>query len=655
MGLLVWCGFFFSSRRRHTRCETVTGVQTCALPIYRPQPGDHRRAVPDGTVHRGCDGARGQRARGVRSRARGAGDRQALRLGVLRDARHSHAGEDRGLVARGVHGTCVAADALDRGPRDRARLVARRLPEHVAPPLPPERPHRHRAAGARLARLRDRVARGGARRRRRRRRGAARDGTGTRAARGCRAGYLWDRVRRADAGAQASRCRPDMAIPDRLSRELDALPDQPGVYLWKNAVGEILYVGKAKSLRARVPSYFGPEADSTPERAALVGHIADLETIIVPSEAQALLLENNLIKEHKPRFNIRLTDDKSYPRVAVTVTEPFPRVLVVRRVNIPGARYFGPYTDVATLRQTLKIVRRIFTVRSCHWDLPRDAPPRPCLDYHIERCKAPCVGYQSEADYRRMIDDVLVFLEGKTVDVRQRLRERMLEASRGLDFERAAQLRDALQWLDQLEQPQTVELVGGGDADAVGLARDGDDACGVVLRVREGRLIARDYRFLENAEHAAEGAVLAAFLVRCCLPLEARARHALLPFAPDDLDALQQVAPDVEWHVPQRGTNAKLAELADQNARHLLDSLKIESFDIDERSADPVFALGRDLGLAAVPRSFVCIDISTNQGRDTVGSLVWFEAGRPKKAEYRRFRIRGAPQDDFAAVHEVVT
>ncbi|HEX4574236.1 MAG TPA: excinuclease ABC subunit UvrC [Gemmatimonadales bacterium] len=446
-----------------------------------------------------------------------------------------------------------------------------------------------------------------------------------------------------------------MAIPDRLARKLDALPDKPGVYLWKNDAGEILYVGKAKSLRARVPSYFAADAQDTPERAALAAQIAGLETIIVPSEAQALLLENNLIKEHKPRFNIRLTDDKSYPRIAVTLAEPFPRVLVVRRVNIPGARYFGPYTDVATLRQTLKIIRRIFTVRSCHWDLPREAPGRPCLDYHIERCKAPCVGYQAEADYRRMIDDVVVFLEGKTVDVRQRLRERMHEASRATDFERAAQLRDALRWLDQLEQPSTVEVVGGGDADAVGCARDGDDACGVVLRVRDGKLIARDHWFLEHAEYATEGAVLAAFLVRCYLPLEERARRVLLPFPPEELEALAELAPAVEWHVPQRGTKAKLAELADQNARYLLDGLKIESFDIDERSADPVFALGRDLGLAAVPRSFVCIDISTNQGRDTVGSLVWFEAGRPKKAEYRRFRITGAPQDDFAAVNEVVS
>ena len=446
-----------------------------------------------------------------------------------------------------------------------------------------------------------------------------------------------------------------MEVRDLITRKLQALPDKPGVYLWRSAAGEILYVGKAKSLRSRVPSYFGPEAESTPERSALVRQIADLETIIVPNEAQALLLENNLIKEHKPRFNIRLTDDKSYPRIAVTLGEPFPRVLVVRRVNITGARYFGPYTDVAILRQTLQIVRRIFTVRSCHWDLPREAPDRPCLDFHIERCRAPCVGQQSREDYRRMIDDVLLFLEGKTVDVRTRLRDRMQEAAQRLEFERAAQLRNALKWLDQLERPQTVELVGGGDADAIGLARDGDDACGVILRVRDGRLIARDHRFLENVEREREGAVLSAFLVRCYLPLEARVRRVLLPFAPEDLEPLALLAPDAEWHVPQRGTYARLAELADQNARHLLDSLKIESFDIDERAADPVFALGRDLGLAAVPRSFVCIDISTNQGRDTVGSLVWFEAGRPKKAEYRRFRIKGAPQDDFAAVHEVVT
>lgn len=446
-----------------------------------------------------------------------------------------------------------------------------------------------------------------------------------------------------------------MEVPARIARQLATLPERPGVYLWKDDAGRVLYVGKAKSLRARVPAYFGPDGPDTPERGALQRQIADLETIIVRTEAEALLLENNLIKEHQPRFNIRLRDDKSYPQIVVTLGEPFPRVLVVRRATIPGARYFGPYTDVRTLRQTLSVIRRIFTVRSCHWALPGEAPERPCLDYHIERCRAPCVKLQSAEDYRRMIDDVLLFLEGKTTRVRSRLRERMLTASERLDFERAARLRDALRWLDQVEAPQTIEMVGGGDADAIGLARDGDDACGVVLRVRDGRLVAREHRFFEQAGREPEEALLTAFLVRYYLPLEQRANRVVLPFPPDELDALRQLAPAVEWWVPQRGSNAKLVALADQNARHLLDSLMIEAFDIEERAADPVFALGRDLGLAAVPRALVCVDISTSQGRDTVGAVVWFEGGRPKKSEYRRFRIRGPDQqDDFAAIREVV-
>lgn len=447
-----------------------------------------------------------------------------------------------------------------------------------------------------------------------------------------------------------------MAIPPELVRTLATLPDRPGVYLWKDAEGGILYVGKAKSLRSRVRSYFGPDHEDVAKHEALVRQIAAVETIVVPTEAEALLLENNLIKAHSPRFNVLLRDDKSYPQIAVTMGEPFPRILVVRRVTIPGARYYGPYTDVGTLRQTLQIIRRLFTVRSCNWKLPEERPDRPCLDYHIERCKAPCVNYQSQEDYRRMIDDVLLFLEGKTVDVRTRLRERMNDASRVQDYERAAQLRDAIRWLEQIDRPQAVEQVAGGDADAIGFARDGDDACGVILRVREGRVVAREHRFLEHAEGETEAAVLSAFLVRYYLPLEQRAHRVLLPFGPDDFEALRSLSPDVEWLTPHRGANARVVAVAEQNARHLLDSLMIESFDIEERAADPVYALGRDLGLAAVPRSFICVDISTNQGRDTVGSLVWFESGRPKKSEYRRYKIKGpAQQDDFAAIHEVVT
>jgi excinuclease ABC subunit C len=446
------------------------------------------------------------------------------------------------------------------------------------------------------------------------------------------------------------------ALSDQLQRKLDTLPEGPGVYLWRDARGDVLYVGKAKRLRSRVRSYFATDFLVSARNQLLQRLIADVETIVVPSEAQSLILENNLIKEYRPRFNVRLKDDKSYPSIAVTVGEPFPRVLVTRRRNIPGARYFGPYTDVGQLRRTLAIIRRLYTVRSCHDSLPEERRERPCLDYHIGRCQAPCVGWQSEQDYRRMVDDVLQFLEGKTGDLRGRVREAMAAASQTENYERAKELRDALRWLEKLEEPVAVEVIGTGDADAIGFARDGDDAAAVLIRVREGRVVGREHRFLEGVEEEDDPAILSAFLVRYYIPAEARARRIVLPFPPGDWDALRELLPESEWIVPQRGTAQRWLELADHNARHLLESLRIESFETEERAEDPVYALGRDLGLSSVPRSLVCIDISHNQGKDTVGSLVWFEAGRPRKSEYRKFKIEGpGQQDDFAAIQEVVT
>jgi excinuclease ABC subunit C len=445
-------------------------------------------------------------------------------------------------------------------------------------------------------------------------------------------------------------------LPDQLQRKLDTLPEGPGVYLWRDARGDVLYVGKAKRLRSRVRSYFATDFPASPRNQLLQRLIADVETIVVPSEAQSLILENNLIKEYRPRFNVRLKDDKSYPSIAVTLGEPFPRVLVTRRRNIPGARYFGPYTDVGQLRRTLAIIRRLYTVRSCHDVLPEERRDRPCLDYHIGRCQAPCMGWQAEADYRRMVEDVVQFLEGKTGDLRTRVREAMLAASQSENYERARELRDALRWLEKLEEPVAVEVIGTGDADAIGFARDGDDAAAVLIRVREGRVVGREHRFLEGVEEEKDPAILSAFLVRYYVPAEDRARRVVLPFPPDDWDALRELLPESEWLVPQRGTAHRWLELADHNARHLLESLRIESFETEERAEDPVYALGRDLGLSSVPRSLVCIDISHNQGKDTVGSLVWFEAGRPRKSEYRKFKIQGlGQQDDFAAIQEVLS
>jgi excinuclease ABC subunit C len=446
------------------------------------------------------------------------------------------------------------------------------------------------------------------------------------------------------------------ALPEQLQRKLDTLPEGPGVYLWRGRDGEVLYVGKAKRLRSRVRSYFASDFPDSPRNRLLQRLITDVETIVVPSEPGSLILENNLIKEYRPRFNVRLKDDKSYPSIAVTLSEPFPRVLVTRRRDIPGARYFGPYTDVGQLRRTLAIIRRLYTVRSCHDRLPEERRERPCLDYYIGRCRAPCMGWHDMPEYQRMVEDVVSFLEGRTQDVRVRVREAMLEASQREDFERARELRDALRWLDRLEEPLSVEVMGTGDADVVGYARDGDDAVGVLMRVREGRVVGREHRFLEGVEEEQDNAVLSAFLVRYYVPAEDRARRAVVPFPPGEWDTIRELLPGTDWSVPQRGTAQRWLALAEQNARHLLESLRIESFETEERAEDPVYALGRDLGLNVVPRSFVCIDISHNQGRDTVGSLVWFEAGRPRKSEYRKFKIQGVgQQDDYAAIQEVLT
>jgi excinuclease ABC subunit C len=445
-------------------------------------------------------------------------------------------------------------------------------------------------------------------------------------------------------------------LPEALQRKLDTLPEGPGVYLWKAKDGEVLYVGKAKRLRSRVRTYFATDFPDSPRNQVLQRLIADVETIVVPSEPGSLILENNLIKEYRPRFNVRLKDDKSYPSIAVTLGEPFPRVLVTRRRDIPGARYFGPYTDVAQLRRTLAIIRRLYTVRSCHDRLPEERRERPCLDYYIGRCRAPCVGWQDMPEYRRMVEDVLNFLEGRTQDVRTRVREAMLEASEREDFERARELRDALRWLDRLEEPLSVEIMGTGDADVIGYARDGDDAVGVLIRVRGGRVVGREHRFLEGVEEEEDSAVLSAFLVRYYVPADDRVRRLVIPFPPSEWETLRELLPGTDWSVPQRGTAQRWLALADQNAMHLLESLRIESFETEERAGDPVYALGRDLGMSTVPRSFICVDISHNQGRDTVGSLVWFEGGRPRKSEYRKFKIQGVgQQDDYAAIQEVLT
>lgn len=444
-------------------------------------------------------------------------------------------------------------------------------------------------------------------------------------------------------------------VPASVQAKVPHLPETPGVYLWKDAEGKVLYVGKAKRLRSRVRSYFTADHTGSVKTQALLRLIEDVDTIVVPDEAHALILENTLIKEHRPRFNIALRDDKTYPYIKVTVAEPFPRVIVTRRWVDDGSRYFGPYTDVGAMRRALNVVNRIFTVRSCHYDLPDDAPERPCLDYHIGRCLAPCVGLQSMVAYRMMIDEVLLFLEGRTAEVIRRVKQRMQNASDAMDYERAAELRDALRHLEQMEEPTVVLRVEGGDQDAVGFARDGDDACVVVLRIRGGKLVARDQRFLENVEGESDGAILAAFLAGPYLITSDRAPELLIPLDFEDRPLLEESLGTTRIRIPQRGPRRELLDLAEQNARHLLEEFKLASSEAEERATNPVYELQRELGLTRVPRSLVCFDISTNHGTDTVASCVWFENGRPRRGEYRKFRIKTVEgADDFASMREVI-
>jgi len=457
-----------------------------------------------------------------------------------------------------------------------------------------------------------------------------------------------------------------MAEDTELKAKLKHLPNRPGVYLMKDASGELLYVGKAKSLRSRVRSYFSSSHDTSLKTREMVRRIADFETIVVGSEAEALILENNLIKENRPRFNINLKDDKTYPYIKVTVQERFPRVLVTRRLERDGARYFGPYTDVRRMRQALEVVKKLYTVRSCHYDLPNEVPARPCLDYHIGRCRAPCVAFQPEEEYQGMIEEILDILSGHTRRAAERIREQMHEAAAAMDFERAAELRDALSSLEALEARQTVVSVEGGDRDVVGLARDGSDACGVVMRIREGKLLGREAQFLTDLDGEEDEAVLATFATRHYTVRSATEGEELPPevFFPLDfedrpvLEALlrERAGHAVRTHVPRRGEKARVVELAEQNARHLLEEWKLLGNAATQRAPDALYELQEVLELSSVPRVVVCFDISHTQGTETVASAVVFENGEPAKGEYRKFRIQGEwGNDDFRSMHEVVT
>lgn len=459
--------------------------------------------------------------------------------------------------------------------------------------------------------------------------------------------------------------------PEDLRERVRSLPDRPGVYLFRDESGEILYVGKAKSLRSRVRNYFGSDTGKGIKLRRLQAEIDDLESFVVDSEAEALLLESNLIKEHSPRYNIQLRDDKTYPYIKVTVEEPFPRVTVTRRLERDGSRYFGPFTEVGAMRRTLRMIKKIYKVRTCSYDLPEDAPDRPCLDYHIGRCEAPCVGYQDREDYREALSQVVRVLEGHSDDVRETVRARMEEASAARDFERAAELRDVLKGLRSFERRRAPVDFRGGDRDVVGIACQDGHACGVVLRVRDGRLLGRQVHHLQNVAREDEADIVGALVKGFYLRQEDLPPELVVPAAFEDQDLVEEYLSlrrdgGFRVHVVQRGRKRRLVDLARENARHLLGqrAAGVE----EDRGAEPAGMVEHEapgaarslmsgLDLDQPPRAILCFDVSTLGGTESVGSAVWLEDGRPVKDEYRRFRIESVPEgetDDYAMMHEIV-
>ena len=457
-----------------------------------------------------------------------------------------------------------------------------------------------------------------------------------------------------------------------LQDQLKTLPTRPGVYLFKDAGGEVVYVGKAGSLRPRVRSYFSASIQSAKTR-EMLRHVVSLETIVVGSEAEALILEANLIKEYQPRFNIQLRDDKRYPYIKVTTKEPFPRVFVTRKLHDDGSRYFGPYTSVGVMRQALEVIKRLYTVRSCSYDLPREAPDRPCLDYHIGRCLAPCVGLQDQSSYGDMIAEILKILDGDTEGVRNRVEGLMQEASGDLEFERAGRLRDVLSGLDALARQQRVERLRGGDYDVVGLARDGDLAATVVLRIRSGVLLGRDTQRFSDIGEESDASLITTFASRYYLSSGKGGgtggtrrgshlpREILIPAEFDDRELVEDILSDeagrrLRVYAPKKGTKVRLSELAADNARHALEDRLTALEQVEDRAEAVLYDLRDRLDLKIVPRLIVCVDISHHQGTETVGSAIVFENGAPKKSEYRHMRVKGEwGNDDYRSMAEVVS
>jgi excinuclease ABC subunit C len=449
---------------------------------------------------------------------------------------------------------------------------------------------------------------------------------------------------------------------DRIESQLKRVPQKPGVYLFRSDRGDVLYVGKAKSLRPRVRSYF--QAGSSDTRAGIrqmADRVETIETIVTQTEVEALHLEQNLVKRHRPPFNVRLRDDKSFPYIAVTVEDDYPRVMFTRERHRRGVVYFGPYANAKKVRETLDVLNRVFRYRPCEGPQPGRHSGIPCLDYHIERCHAPCVGYISREDYRDLIEQVIEFLSGDDRPIRKRLEEQMREAAGGERFEDAARYRNRLRAIERLSERQAVERRSIGTIDVIGVAVSPERAAVQVFPLREGRMVDRYSFQLENAAGEDIDEVLEQFCLEYYGSSPSVPPQILVPKGAGDTAALEEFLSErrgsrVEVRVPERGEKRRLQELAQQNAALALESETFVTETKRQRRVEALEELREALNLESLPIRIECFDISNIQGQEVVGSMVVFEDAIAKKSHYRKFTVRDVEgQDDFASMREVIT
>ncbi|MGE0600250.1 MAG: excinuclease ABC subunit UvrC [Dehalococcoidia bacterium] len=448
-------------------------------------------------------------------------------------------------------------------------------------------------------------------------------------------------------------------ISEKLRKQLAALPARPGVYIMRNAKGEVIYVGKAAKLNNRVRSYFGSPHMMEPKTRALREHIDDFEYIVVGNAGEALILEATLIKRHQPFFNIRLKDDKRYPYLKVDVQNPWPRVYITRRIEKDGARYFGPYASAGSVRATLDLTKKLFPWRSCTKEITgKDA--RPCLDYYIKRCIAPCTAFCTKEEYDEVIEDVILFLEGKSDDVMRRLRQQMQAAAERMEYERAAQIRDQLKSIERTVERQMVSTTRKEDVDIFGIARDGDTACVQVFFVRGTQMIGRDTFALEGVRDETDSAVLTNFLLQYYEGAQYVPKLVAIPSEADDRDTIEELLTEkrgslVEVRVPERGEKKRLVELAGDNAKEALSLMRVKWMADANKTEQALEQLMEELSLPEIPHRIECYDNSNIQGTSPVSSMVVFVDGKPATNQYRRFKVKtvvGA--DDFATMAEVL-